>query len=121
MKIRKSLLAAATAAVVSVSGVVAAPAFAEENAGTNQTAGTNQPGGDTPSKDENKGSGQGSSNKDESENENEKSSASDFMKELFYNEKGQLDPKLITAWIAVFTAILGLIANVITFAQKNFK
>jgi len=33
MKIRKSILAAATAATVSISGVVAAPAFAAENTG----------------------------------------------------------------------------------------
>ena len=117
MKIRKSLLAAATAAVVSVSGVVAAPAFAEENAGTNQTGEDNKGGQD------NKGSGQGSSSKDgetDKDQDKDKKSFLESFKELSSDTDGNWDPKAITAWIAVFTAVLGLLANVITFVQKNF-
>ena len=130
MKIRKGLLAAATAAAVSVSGVVAAPAFAaDENTGndTNTTTPKNNEGNTTPGTGEGNEGENGDGNTDtgkggsSNKGDKEKSSASDTIKEMFYNDKGKLDPKLITAWIAVFTAILGLIGNVITFAQKNFK
>ena len=117
MKIRKSLLAAATAAVVSVSGVVAAPAFAEE------TTTTTTPAPEAPGKD-NKGSDNGSStnNGGETDKDQDKDKKSFFesFKELSSDKDGNWDPKAITAWIAVFTAVLGLVANIITFAQKNF-
>ncbi|KAA8745030.1 hypothetical protein F4V54_01155 [Corynebacterium tuscaniense] len=113
MKIRKSLLAAATAAVVSVSGVVAAPAFAEETPTTTTT----------PAPNPDKGSGNGSSKKDDETDKGQDKDKKSFLesfKELSSDKDGNWDPKAITAWIAVFTAVLGLLANVITFVQKNF-
>lgn len=97
MKIRKGLLAAATAATVSFSGVVAAPAFAAPETDTTVSA---------------------------NETDKEKRSAKEIgaeLKALSSDKDGQLDPKAIVAWIAAFSAVLGLIGQVITFAQKNFN
>ena len=117
MKIRKSLLAAATAPVVSVSGVVAAPAFAAE------PTPPPPPAPAAPGK-ANKGRANGSStnNGGETDKDQDKDKKSFFesFKELSSDKDGNWDPKAITAWIAVFTAVLGLVANIITFAQKNF-
>ncbi|SIS48199.1 hypothetical protein SAMN05444817_10723 [Corynebacterium appendicis CIP 107643] len=103
MKIRKSILAAATAATVSISGVVAAPAFAAENTGADDGTVTAKENND------------GDKPKDEEKTFGEK------LVENSSDDKGNLDPKQITAWIAVFTAVLSLIGNVLTFAQKNFN
>lgn len=109
MKIRKSILAAATAATVSVSGVVAAPAFAADPAPKDDTNVTAE-GKDKPKGEET----------DEDNTEQEKSFGQK-LKDNSSDSDGQWDPKQITAWIAVFTAVLGLIGSVLTFAQKNFK
>ena len=104
MKIRKGLLAAATAAAVSFSGAVAAPAFAETtNTGTG-TTNTNTT--DTT---------------DNGGKEKPKKSFGETMKENSSDKDGNWDPKAITAWISVFTAILGLIGTVITFSQKHIN
>lgn len=117
MKIRKSILAAATAATVSVSGVVAAPAFAAEAPEKDKTVtaeGNNDDEGkkDEGKKDEDKG------NKDQGKKDK---SFGAKIKENSSDSNGDWDPKAITAWISVFTAVLGLIGSVLTFAQKNFK
>lgn len=123
MKIRKSILAAATAATVSVSGVVAAPAFAAEPApkdetpvtaeGTNADEGKDGDKADQPKDDE---------GKDNTDQDNgKKKSFGDKLKANSSDKDGDWDPKAITAWISVFTAVLGLVGSVLTFAQKNFK
>lgn len=110
MKIRKGILAAATAAAVSVSGVVAAPAFAAET--TNGTTTTQGTGKNT---DDNTDNGDNGKDKDEELTFGEKLKANSSDKD------GNWDPKAITAWIGVITAVLGLVGTVITFAQKNFN
>lgn len=117
MKIRKGLLAAATAAAVSVSGVVAAPAFAaDENTGTDNTVTAPE------NKDENK-----DEKKPElTDKEKRKENSSKAARDMFYDynkdtKEYYISPSKITAWIAVITAVLGLIGKVINFGQKNFK
>lgn len=103
MKIRKSILAAATAATVSISGVVAAPAFAAENIGADD------------------GTVTAKENNDDDKPKDEEKTFGEKLVENSSDDNGNLDPKQITAWIAVFTAVLSLIGNVLTFAQKNFN
>lgn len=103
MKIRKSLLAAATAATVSFSGVVAAPAFAAE--------GNNEP---TPIAKE------GTENGGNNDTAEEEPTFGEKLKKNSSNDKGEWDPKLIISWIGVFTAVLSAIGTVLTFVQKNF-
>lgn len=98
MKIRKGILAAATAATVSVSGVVAAPAFAADET-TTATPTTTATATDTE----------------------EEQSFGEKLKANSSDKDGNWDPKAITAWIGVITAVLGLVGTVITFAQKNFN
>ncbi|MCZ9293152.1 hypothetical protein [Corynebacterium meitnerae] len=113
MKIRKSLLAAATAAAVSVSGVVAAPAFAaDENTGTDNTVTAPE------NKDEKK--------PELTDKEKRKENSSKAARDMFYDynkdtKEYYISPSKITAWIAVITSVLGLIGKVINFGQKNFK
>lgn len=128
MKIRKSILAAATAATVSVSGVVAAPAFAADEPATNENTTAEDNNNESEGKD---GESEGKKDedkkdedkKDEDENQDEgkKKSFGDKLKANSSDKDGDWDPKAITAWISVFTAVLGLIGSVVTFAQKNFK
>lgn len=99
MKIRKGLLAAATAATVSFSGVVAAPAFAAEDKPTVEN--TNENGG----------------NNDTAE---EEPTFGEKLKANSSDKDGNWDPKLIISWIGVFTAVLSAIGTVLTFVQKNF-
>lgn|GEM_PF-377972 len=129
MKIRKSILAAATAATVSVSGVVAAPAFAAEAPEKDKTVtaeGNNDDEGkkDEDKKDEDKGNKDQGKKDEDKGNKNQGKKDKSFgakLKENSSDSNGDLDPKQITAWISVFTAVLGLIGSVLTFAQKNFK
>ncbi len=109
MKIRKGILAAATAAAVSVSGVVAAPAFAAETTnGTATTQGTNT-------------GKNNDDNTDNGKNNDDELSFGEKLKANSSDDQGQWDPKKITAWISVITAVLGLVGTIITFAQKNFN
>lgn len=118
MKIRKSILAAATAATVSVSGVVAAPAFAADEPAKDETvtAKDNNNNNESEGKD-----GESEGNEDENQDEGKKKSFGDKLKANSSDKDGDWDPKAITAWISVFTAVLGLVGSVVTFAQKNFK
>lgn len=106
MKLRKGLLAAATAATVSFSGVVAAPAFAEENA-TDTTKTSDQKDGDKPAEE------QTSSDKAKKFGED--------LKALSSDKDGNLDPKAIIAWIGVFTAIISALGSLFTFVDKYIK
>lgn len=126
MKFRKGLLAAATATAVTATGVVAAPAFSEEKTEKPQTTSTvvtTTVYAKSP---------------EEVAFEREKWLAEEKKKEALANAKtgdkikrqfvegstdsnGNLDPKAITAWIAVFTAALGAIGTLISFLEKNFN
>ena len=113
MKIRKSILAAATAATVSVSGVVAAPAFAADEPANDKIVTAEDNNNESEDKkDEDK--------KDEDKKDEDKSFGAK-LKANSSDDNGDWDPKAITAWISVFTAVLGLVGSVVTFAQKNFK
>ena len=104
MKIRKGLLAAAPAATVSISGMTA-PAFAEEPADTDGSAVSV------------------SSTKDDNGEGKEGSSFEDFgakVKAGSSDKDGNWDPKKISAWIGVFTALLTAVGALITFLDKNF-
>ena len=105
MKIRKGLLAAATAATVSISGMTV-PAFAEEPADNNTSS--FKPG---------------SSTKDDNGEGKEGSSFEDFgakVKAGSSDKDGNWDPKKISAWIGVFTALLTAVGALIKFLDKNF-
>ncbi|MCT1449110.1 hypothetical protein [Corynebacterium sp. p3-SID1194] len=116
MKIRKSILAAATAATVSVSGVVAAPAFAADEPAKDENVTT-----EDNNKNESEGKdGESEGKKDEDKKDEDKSFGAK-LKANSSDDNGDWDPKAITAWISVFTAVLGLVGSVVTFAQKNFK
>lgn len=104
MKIRKGLLAAATAATVSFSGVVAAPAFAATDP-VPATAKTDANGVELP---------YGSSGKQ----------VSQTTTDLFYEKKdGRYvpSPTRIVSWIGVFTTALAAIGTLISFLEKNFN
>ena len=112
MKIRKSILAAATAATVSVSGIVAAPAFAAENETTTSTSTSESTG------------------KNETDNDGQKkqpkSNSSDAAEKMFYDynkDSGEyyLSPAKITAWFGVISTALSLFAKVFQFGQDNFN
>ncbi len=120
MKIRKSILAAATAATVSVSGVVAAPAFAAEptTTATPTATATATTTPAAPSTATTTPSGKATTTETTTP---EEKTFGEKLKENSSDENGQWDPKAITAWISVFTAVLGLIGSVLTFAQKNFN
>lgn len=119
MKIRKSILAAATAATVSVSGVVAAPAFAADEPAKDENVTTedNNKNESEGKKDE----GKKDEDKKDQDKKDEDKSFGAKLKANSSDDNGDWDPKAITAWISVFTAVLGLVGSVITFAQKNFK
>ena len=124
MKIRKSILAAATAATVSVSGVVAAPAFAADEPAKDENVTTEDNNNGSEGKDEGKDKkdegNEDEGNEDENQDEGKKKSFGDKLKANSSDKDGDWDPKAITAWISVFTAVLGLIGSVLTFAQKHF-
>lgn len=106
MKIRKGILAAATAATVSLTGVVAAPAYAQDDV-ANATIKTDSKGNPLP---------EGSSGKQ----------VSQTTTDLFYkwdNDAGRykINPTQIVSWIGVFTTALAAIGTVISFVQKNFN
>lgn len=105
MKIRKGILAAATAATVSLTGVVAAPAYAAENNATSATVVTDAKGNPLP---------EGSSGKQ----------VSQTTTDMFYEFKDGryiISPNKIISWIGVFTTALAAIGTVLNFLQKNFN
>lgn len=104
MKIRKGILAAATAATVSLTGVVAAPAYAQTGV-TDKTIVRDSQGVELP---------EGSSGKQ----------VSQTTADMFYEKKDGryvISPTRIVSWIGVFTTALAAIGTVISFVQKNFN
>lgn len=118
MKIRKSILAAATAATVSVSGVVAAPAFAADEPANDKIVTAEDNNNESEGK---KDEGKKDEDKKDEDKKDEDKSFGAKLKANSSDDNGDWDPKAITAWISVFTAVLGLVGSVVTFAQKNFK
>lgn len=122
MKIRKSILAAATAATVSVSGVVAAPAFAADEPAKDENVTTEDNNTDGEGKDVEDGTDQDNGK----QKPNPKSNSSDAAQKMFYDynkdaEEWYISPSKITAWIGVFSTVLGLLAKAFQFAQKNLN
>ncbi|MDN8593856.1 MULTISPECIES: hypothetical protein [unclassified Corynebacterium] len=109
MTIRKGILAAATAATVSVSGVVAAPAFAADTTnGAATTQGANN--------ESNTGIENNDDNADNGKNNEDELSFGEKLKANSSDKDGNWDPKAITNWIGTITAVLGLVGTVIAFA-----
>lgn len=107
---RKALVAAATTAAVSLSGVTVAnaetttPEATATATTTPEAPSTTKPAGEptpTPSK---KDEGSSSSSSDDSEGSS-----------IF-----DMDPLKIRDWIAVFTAVISALGTVIAFYNKNF-
>lgn len=138
MQIRKGLLAAATAATVSIAGI-SVPAFAEEKAtAPTETKSAEQIAAEADllkakneeerlklEREKFEAEQAEKDRKEQEKKDRENATTGDKIKRQFTegstDSKGQVDPKAITAWIAVFTAILGAIGTAITFAQKNFN
>mgnify|MGYP000695759612 CR=1 FL=1 len=113
---RTAAVAAATAATVSVSGVVAAPAFAADAPAKDENGTT-----EDNNKNESEGNEDEGKDKEDEGKDKEDKSFGAKLKANSSDDNGDWDPKAITAWISVFTAVLGLVGSVVTFAQKNFK
>ena len=125
---RKALVAAATAATVSLSGVTVATAETATNEEpavvdntTNEDAGKDAPEGDDNGKDAPEGDNNGKdgdSNNDDTTNEESSSSSSSDDSEG--SSISDMKPSEIRDWIAVFTAIIGALGTVFAFYNKNF-
>lgn len=105
MKIRKGILAAATAATVSLTGVVAAPAYAAPTNSTPNTVATDAKGTPLP---------EGSSGKQ----------VSQTTADMFYEKKDDryiISPTKIISWIGVFTTALAAVGTLLNFLEKNFN
>lgn len=109
---RKALVAAATAATVSLSGVTVATA---ETANDN-TAAVNEPTNDAP-KSEGEDNNKKDDKKDDKKDEESSSSSSDDSEGSSISD---MKPSEIRDWIAVFTAIIGALGTVFAFYNKNF-
>lgn len=127
MKIRKGLLAAATATSVALTGVVAAPANAADDKTPTPTV-VNADGksaAELNAEAELMRAAQKAARVEriskglESDDFKERSSAR--TEQAFTDDYGRPDPGKITAWIALFTTVLGAIGTLINFVNKNIK
>lgn len=111
---RKALVAAATAATVSLSGVTVATAETTngDTAAVNKT--TDDAGKDAP---EGKDTTNGDKKKDDKKDEESSSSSSNGAEG---SSISNMKPSEIRDWIAVFTAIIGALGTVFAFYNKNF-
>lgn len=126
MNFRKGLLATATAVAVTATGVIATPAYSEEKAEkptTTSTTVTTTVYAKSPEEVAFEREKWLAEEKKREEREN--APAGEKIKRQFVegstDSKGNLDPKAITAWIAVFTGVVGAIGTLITFLEKNFN
>ncbi|OFP65711.1 hypothetical protein HMPREF2978_06935 [Corynebacterium sp. HMSC074C01] len=103
---RKALVAAATAATVSLSGVTVATA---------ETPAEGTPVAATPNTDDSANGKNKDQNTDGNKKKDEESSSVSEGSSL-----SDMDPKVIRDWIAVFTAIIGALGTVFAFYNKNF-
>lgn len=105
MKIRKGLLAAATATSVALTGVVAAPAFAEPTDESTPTVITDSQGTPLP---------EGSSGKQ----------ISQTTADMFYEKKDGryiVSANKIISWLGVFTTFIAALGTAFNFVQKNIN
>lgn len=115
MKIRKGILAAATAATVSLTGVVAAPAFAETTpTSTSSTSSTSSSSTTTTTTTPPKTT------------ESKKREPSQTTRDMFYEynkdtQQYYISPSKIISWIGVFTTALAAVGTFIGFLDKNFN
>ncbi|PMC69138.1 hypothetical protein [Corynebacterium aurimucosum] len=107
---RKALVAAATAATVSLSGV--SVASAEDTAVV-----TNESADSETTTDNNKETDNSESENDKEKEEESSSSSSNDSEGSSITD---MKPSEIRDWIAVFTAIIGALGTVFAFYQKNF-
>jgi len=136
MKIRKGLLAAATATTVALTGVVAAPAYAAPETGNTSTNKTEDQKRieelekKVKSFEDKEKAAADKAARDQAEKERRKQirengsfeERSSLAKEdAFLNPDGTVSIAKITGWIGLFTTILGAITTLINFVQKNFN
>lgn len=110
---RKALVAAATAATVSLSGVSVASA---EDTAEDTAVVTNESADSETTTDNNKETDNSESENDKEKEEESSSSSNDSEGSSITDMK----PSEIRDWIAVFTAIIGALGTVFAFYQKNF-
>ncbi|MCG7261045.1 hypothetical protein MHJ96_06955 [Corynebacterium aurimucosum] len=100
---RKALVAAATTAAVSLSGVTVANAETTTPAATTTATSTTTPAAPSTTKTPSK-TDEGTSSSDDSEG----------------SSISNMDPKEIRDWIAVFTAVIGALGTAFAFYNKYF-
>lgn len=146
MTFRKGFIAAATAATVSLSGVVVAPAFAQETpAAPTKSAEQIKAEAEKAQAEAEKAKAEAEKAKADAEkarleaakqareeaekkakeerlaNESSTEKAGRELREASSDSNGDWDPKAITAWIAVFTGIIGALGTFMAFLDKNFN
>ena len=123
---RKALVAAATAATVSLSGVSVASAedtaedtavVTNESADSESNTDNNKETDNSESENDNKETDNSESENDNKKEEESSSSSSDDSEGSSITD---MKPSEIRDWIAVFTAIIGAPGTVFAFYQKNF-
>ena len=123
---RKALVAAATAATVSLSGVSVASAedtaedtavVTNESADSESNTDNNKETDNSESENDNKETDNSESENDNKKEEESSSSSSDDSEGSSITD---MSPREIRDWIAVFTAIIGALGTVFAFYQKNF-
>lgn len=123
---RKALVAAATAATVSLSGVSVASAedtaedtavVTNESADSESNTDNNKETDNSESENDNKETDNSESENDNKKEEESSSSSSDDSEGSSITD---MKPSEIRDWIAVFTAIIGALGTVFAFYQKNF-
>ncbi|MTD91424.1 MULTISPECIES: hypothetical protein [Corynebacterium] len=124
---RKALVAAATAATVSLSGVSVASAedTAEDTAVvTNESADSETTTDNNKETDNSESTTDNNKETDNSESENDKEKEEESSSSSSNDSEGSsitdMKPSEIRDWIAVFTAIIGALGTVFAFYQKNF-
>ena len=114
---RKAIVAGATALAVTFAGT--SVAVAQDENTTGNVTNTEAPAEETPAEEtpENDAPEEDNSSDDDA-NDDDASVPSD--KEEEEEEGMSSDPKDITAWISVFTAVIGALGTLFTFATKHF-
>lgn len=106
---RKAIVAGATALAVTFAGTSVAVAQEDETTVTTTT----ETSVETPTSKESEAPAEG-----EKDPEGDKNAEGDKDDEK--EEGSSSDPKDITAWISVFTAVIGALGTLFTFANKHF-
>lgn len=114
---RKALVAGATAVAISFAGTSVATAQDNEDAVTTQDEPTQEEGTQDEGSDN---EGEENTNDDENNNDDSNNDNADGNKDDEEEDDLSSDPKEITAWISVFTAVIGALGTLFTFANKHF-